>query len=139
LSEPLGQGLGNVGSAAIAGASGSTMTLDNGYLSRLVELGVLGFVAYLVTLAIAFFAAWYAFRMSVTLENRESSLPSILAVSLALQVMLLWIDLSTDSHTGILGIFFWYSIYNVSVYGLAVRERALIEGKPSFSKRAAAT
>jgi hypothetical protein len=139
LSEPLGQGLGSIGSAAIAGASGSTMTLDNGYLSRLVELGVLGFVAYLVTLAIALLTAWSAFRKSVTVEATASSLPSILATSLALQVMLIWIDFSTDSHTGLLGVFFWYSIFNVSTYGLVARKGAFVETKPSLRRRAAAT
>ena len=49
-SEPLGQGLGAVGTSTKLGSGGGQLTLDNGYMSRFLEMGVVGFAAYVVTL-----------------------------------------------------------------------------------------
>ena len=122
LSEPLGQGLGNVGSAAAAGSTGSTVTLDNGYLARFVELGVVGFAAYMVDLGAAFVTAWLCLRRSRFLADAETR--TVLAVAIALQLMMLFVDFSTDSHTGLLGVFFWFSIFVVSSQFEFMREKA---------------
>jgi hypothetical protein len=114
MSEPLGQGLGDVGSAANAGSSASTNTLDNGYLARFVELGVIGWVAYLVALALAAVAVFRAY--SASRRATDPLLSSILAGSFAVQVMLLGTELSTDSHNGLLAIVFWFSLYIGSQY-----------------------
>jgi O-antigen ligase len=114
MSEPLGQGLGDVGSAANAGSSGSTNTLDNGYLARFVELGVVGWVAYLVALVLAVVAVFRAYVASRRAD--DPLLSSILAASCAVQVMLLGTELSTDSHNGLLAIAFWFSLYIGSRY-----------------------
>jgi hypothetical protein len=122
LSEPLGQGLGNVGSAAAAGSTGSTVTLDNGYLARLVELGVMGFIAYLVTVGGAFVASWLCLKRSRAAASLE--IQTVIAVSIAIQLMMLFVDFSTDGHTGLLGIFFWLSIFVASSQFEVMRESA---------------
>ena len=114
LDEPLGQGLGEVGTAAAAGTSGSTNTLDNGYLARFVELGVGGCAAYLLALGIALFSVLRAYRTS--LRDDEPAISSVLAAALAVQVMMLGMDVSTDTHDGLLGLFFWFSLFTASRY-----------------------
>ena len=114
ISEPLGQGLGSIGVAANAGASSSTNTLDNGYLARFVELGVVGCAAYLVALVLAVVAVFRAYFMS--LRAGDTLLCSILAGSFAVQVTMLGTDLSTDTHGGLLAIMFWFSLYVASQY-----------------------
>jgi O-antigen ligase len=114
VDEPLGQGLGSVGTAAIAGSAGFANTLDNGYFARFVELGVVGFAAYLAALGAALFAAARAYWIS--LREPRSAVSSILAAALAVQVMMLFMDLSTDTHNALLGLFFWLSLYIASRY-----------------------
>jgi putative inorganic carbon (HCO3(-)) transporter len=114
ITEPLGQGLGSIGAAANAGASGSTNTLDNGYLARFVELGVVGCAAYLVALVLALVAIFRGYLVSLRAD--DTLLCSILAGSFAVQVTMLGTDLSTDTHGGLLAIMFWFSLYVASQY-----------------------
>jgi hypothetical protein len=128
VEEPLGQGLGDVGTAAVAGSSGATNTLDNGYLARFVELGVAGCGAYLLALAIALFSVAGAYRAS--LRDGDTAISSVLAMALAVQVMMLGMDISTDTHNGLLGVFFWFTLYIASRYRAQTSEVAMMnEGR----------
>jgi len=124
VEEPLGQGLGDVGTAAVAGSTGSTNTLDNGYLARFVELGVAGCAAYLLALGIALAGVAGAYRAS--LREGDAAVSSVLAAALAVQVMMLGMDLSTDTHNGLLGVFFWFSLYAASRYRAQTSEVAMM-------------
>ncbi len=105
LAEPLGQGLGTVGTATKLGAGGGELVLDNGYLSRFVEMGVAGFVAYLITLGCGLV---FCFRALIRAgAQNDRSLQRIAATALAVQMALLGLDLSGDAHLALAGLIFW--------------------------------
>jgi len=112
--EPLGQGLGSVGTAAVASNAEATNTLDNGYLSRFVEFGVVGFPAYLFVLGLAFVGTFRAYRAS--LRAGDPRIAGILAMAVAVQAMLVGTEFSGDSHDSLPGLFFWATFYFGSSY-----------------------
>ncbi len=117
LEEPLGQGLGTVGGAVKLGDSGGgQLVLDNGYLSRFLEMGVPGFVCYLATLGFGLVCGFRAFVIGVT--NGNTALQEVAVAGLTVQVALIGLDLSSDYHSALPGLFFWLMI------GLAVRTEA---------------
>jgi hypothetical protein len=124
LAEPLGQGLGTIGTATVASTSEVTNTLDNGYLARFVELGMPGFPAYLAALGLAMIGSVRAYRASLRVRDPVAS--SILAMCIAVQAMLLGVEASSDSHDSLPGLFFWATLYLSSSYlaSLAVRRAA---------------
>jgi hypothetical protein len=104
LAEPLGQGLGTVGTSTKLGGGGQ-ITLDNGYLSRFVEMGVAGFAAYLIALAAGI---WFALRaLSLALAQKNAGLAQIAATAIAVQIAMLGLDLSVDAHAALPGLVFW--------------------------------
>jgi len=108
VAEPLGQGLGAVGTSSVAGASGSTTTLDNGYLARFLEMGFWGFGAYLIAILAAIWGTWSSYRRKARLADKTAS--SIIAMTLAVQCMFLALEASTDVHNGLLGVIFWATL-----------------------------
>jgi len=114
LEEPLGQGLGVVGTATRL-TTGSTAVLDNGYMSRLTELGWIGFIAYLLAVGSALvftLRRWYAARRN----GAEGGELDLLATSIALQAALIGAELSGDAHNQLTGVFFWFMV------GLALKQ-----------------
>jgi O-antigen ligase len=107
LTEPLGQGLGAVGTSSVAGASGSTATLDNGYLARFLEMGFWGFGAYLIAIVAAFWGTFSAYRQGTRLNGITASM---LAMTLAVQCMFLGLELASDAHNSLLGVLFWATL-----------------------------
>jgi len=106
LTEPIGQGLGSIGTATKL-ISGSTTTLDNGYLSRFVEMGVFGFTAYLfATLG----AALMTVIRAVQARRESAEAASVAAACLAIQVGLLLLDVSSDHHQAFVGTMFWIAV-----------------------------
>ncbi len=106
LINPLGTGLGKLGTAAkLNGAAGSTEVLDSGILSRFVEMGILGTLAYLgvlfVSIVIAFRIWW------VERGPDRSAARTVAAVALAVQIMLLAGDFFGDKHLALDGLLFW--------------------------------
>jgi putative inorganic carbon (HCO3(-)) transporter len=106
---PLGTGLGQIGSAAkLATSDQEGAALDSGFLARFSELGYPGFFLYIIvifgtaaTLAKRLFTS--ASRCSV--EDRVA-----LATSLALCVVVLAFEAAGDSYNGIVGLFAWLAI-----------------------------
>lgn len=119
VAEPLGQGLGTVGTSTKLGGGGQ-ITLDNGYLSRFVEMGVAGFIGYLVTLAAGICFAVRALTLAVARKN--VMLGQIAATAIAVQVAMLGLDLSVDAHSGMPGLVFWLLL------GLTLRHEPGDEG-----------
>lgn len=104
-SEPLGQGLGTVGTSTKLGAGGGQLTLDNGYMSRFLEMGVVGFAFYVVTLCAGIAFALRALVLSGARNDRVRQ--SIAATAVCVQVALLGMDLSVDAHGALPGVVFW--------------------------------
>ena len=104
LTEPLGQGLGFIGTSTKLTSSEEVSTLDNGYLSRFVEMGVFGFLAYLFA---TFGAALLTLLCAVQLRRESAEAAAVAAACLAVQVALLSLDLSSDHHASFAGTMFW--------------------------------
>lgn len=108
LSEPLGQGLGTVGTATKLSDSGSSsdqLTLDNGYLSRFVEMGIAGLIGYLFTLGAGLLLAARALARAASLK--DAAWQQIAVTALAVQLALVGLDLSGDAHSAMSGVVFW--------------------------------
>lgn len=113
LAEPLGQGIGVVGTSAKL-SGGETNTLDNGYAARFIEMGVVGFSLYLIALVIALVATFTAYRRYVRGGNLTGG--NLAALACTIQVVLLVVEISSDQHTAFSGMFFWLSLYFASAY-----------------------
>ena len=105
LREPVGSGLGTLGTAAKLGGGGATVDFDNGDVARLVEMGWFGtacyFVAVLGALALTF-SRWRAHARA-----GEKRLEGMCAAAVALQAALVVLDVSSDHHNALAGVFFW--------------------------------
>jgi putative inorganic carbon (HCO3(-)) transporter len=104
FTEPLGQGLGTVGTSTKLGGGGQ-LTLDNGYMSRFVEMGVAGFGAYLVAIGGGLIFAIRALRLSDA--RKDLVFQQIAATAITIQVALLGLELSVDAHAALPGLVFW--------------------------------
>jgi O-antigen ligase len=126
VSEPLGQGLGQVGTSSVAGSSGTTLTLDNGYLARFLELGFIGFLGYIAAIAMALVGTFAAYKVSASASMPDGS--NALAAMLAIQVMFAILDLSTDAHNSFLGVLFWCTLFLTSRFAMTVVSK---QGSPA--------
>lgn len=117
LANPIGTGLGNIGtSARLGSASGSLGTdLDSGYLSRLLELGWLGTLAYLGVVIVG--PLMLAARIvTAPAENPADVQAKVIgAASIAVCAVLVWADAANDSHYGLDGMFFWIALAMASL------------------------
>jgi putative inorganic carbon (HCO3(-)) transporter len=105
LAEPLGQGLGTIGTATKLSAAGATTVLDNGYLMRFFEMGVFGMACYLLSLLSALCFTLTKLRESYSVGGEAAT--NLLVTSLAIQVGLLGAELSGDHHSAFMAIVFW--------------------------------
>ena len=107
--EPLGQGLGTIGTAAkLDGGAGEAVTLDSGYVSRFEVLGYLGMLGYLVV-TIGGLARSVLQAISVASQGeRERAVVVVAAVTM--QAALVAIDFAVDSHSAFDGILFWLAL-----------------------------
>ncbi len=115
--EPLGQGLGVVGTAARLTTSAQTNVLDNGYLSRWLEMGVVGFAAYLAAVLAALFFAMLRWARARRLGAPSEEI-DLLATAIAVQMALLAAEVGGDSHGQLSGFYFWFMV------GLALKGAA---------------
>ena len=115
IAEPLGQGLGAIGTAAkLDGGAGEAVTLDSGYVSRFEVLGYLGMFGYLfVTIGGLARSLMQAIAVASQGE-RERAVVVIAAV--AAQGALVAIDFAVDSHSAFDGILFWLALASAFGY-----------------------
>jgi hypothetical protein len=116
LANPLGGGLGNVGSSSALSANPSSASgnnLDSGYLARLLELGWLGFAGYLFVVI--------GSAVAIAAGMARSEQPEWKAVAVAICAALIWSDAAGDVHLGLAGLFFWIAV-GFGMHGLS-RER----------------
>lgn len=125
IREPLGQGLGTVGTSTKLAEAGETTTLDNGYLARLYEMGVFGVVMYVLVLLAAFGGAIALYTRALRSGDLRSA--NVAAAMIAMQMELLFADGAADQHLALPGVFFWISAFFVS--------RGLAETSPAVAMR----
>jgi hypothetical protein len=135
-SEPLGQGLGTEGTATKLSASGSTTVLDNGYLTRLLEMGDFGFALYIASLLGGLVISFARLPAAYAARERDSAAAPLIATAIAIQVALLGADLSGDHHSALMAVVFWLVLGLVSTMP---RERAASELGFNLSGRAIRT
>ncbi len=113
IHEPLGQGLGVVGTSTKL-SGGDATSLDNGYLARFLEMGVAGMIVYLIALVLGLTASFASYR--AYLRGGDVEAASIAAVAVIIQLVLLVLEVASDSHNGFAGMFFWLSVFLASAY-----------------------
>jgi hypothetical protein len=114
IESPTGEGLGVLGTAAKLGSSGETVDFDNGYIARFTEMGYFGTACYLITLGFALYIALRRWNVYRSAGFRDAS--SVAAACLAIQLAFLFLDISSDHHSELGGLFFWLSIAIVYCY-----------------------
>lgn len=106
VSEPLGQGLGIIGtSTQLTSMRHSIVSIDGGYQARFAEMGFFGFAGYVAALLLAFGGALAIWRNAKHTKN--DTLCEMAAAVLAAQAVLLVMDFSFDAHVNVLGALFW--------------------------------
>ncbi len=113
IQEPLGQGLGVVGTSTKL-SGGEATSLDNGYLARFLEMGVAGMAVYLIALFLGLMTSFASYRSY--LREANGTAVNILAVALIIQLLLLVLEVASDAHNGFPGMFFWLSLFFASAY-----------------------
>jgi len=99
---PLGLGLGLVGTSAKLGTTGETRPFDNGLLARLYEMGYLGTLGFALTLLTAVGLTLKCWWSTILLTERDQ-----IAAILAIQACLMMLTFSDDYHQGLTGVLFW--------------------------------
>jgi len=109
IAEPLGQGLGMIGTAAkLDGGASEAITVDSGYVSRFEVLGYLGMLGYVIV-TVGGLARSLAQAVAVASQGeRERAVVVVAAV--AAQAALVAIDFAVDSHSAFDGILFWLAL-----------------------------
>lgn len=107
-SQPLGQGLGVIGTAAKLGDSGKVRDFDNGFVARFTEMGYFGMTCYLLALAGMLVLAFNTWRRYAA--RGLPRLTAIAAAVVAVQAMLFVLDVSADHHDALAGIAFWLTV-----------------------------
>jgi O-antigen ligase len=114
LDEPLGLGLGSAGTALRLRGS-NVVSMDNGYLARLSEMGLFGFALYIAALLAALAYALRAYALAR--QRRDPAALDLIAVAISLQVAFLTLETFTDSHYAFPGFFFWMVVCVASQHG----------------------
>lgn len=128
LTEPIGQGLGSIGTATKL-ISGSTTTLDNGYLSRFLEMGVFGFIAYLFAVL---GAALFTLIRAVQVRRESPEAATVAAACLAMQAGLLLLDISSDHHAAFAGTMFWIAVAVPLMLAAPTGSRRVVRTSPEL-------
>lgn len=116
--QPMGEGLGLLGTAAKLGASGTVADFDNGYIARFTEMGWFGTACYLLALGLALRLSWQRWREFTRSGQRE--LAAFAASIAAVQMALMWLDVAGDHHDSLAGVFFWLTLALAAVHPTAV-------------------
>jgi putative inorganic carbon (HCO3(-)) transporter len=128
LSNPVGTGLGVLGSASKLDENAQAAigtVLDSGYLARLIELGWLGTVGYVVVVIGGPLVLTYQLFRKKSGASTEARVAGAVAVGLC--AVLAWGDAADDAHLGIDGFFFWLAL---ALGSLAIQSIAAPEPPP---------
>ncbi len=109
ITYPMGEGLGIIGAAAqLTSFTESINAIDGGLQARFAEMGFAGFIGYIATLLLALTFVLARWRQARRSGNHTEC--AAFAALLAVQMMLIVLDFSIDSHTGLLGALFWLTV-----------------------------
>lgn len=109
IGDPEGAGLGFVGvGTRLDSAQATASNLDSGYLSRFVEMGVPGTIAFLASLGFALSAAGGVWKTAV--RNGDTQMQDRAALAITMQVALLALNLFGDASMGFPAILAWTTL-----------------------------
>jgi hypothetical protein len=115
MANPQGIGLGASGTAAKLTPESTSAyfynadpAIDNGYISRLYEMGFFGFSVFIITMGVAFIITVAAYRRALSIGNIEDV--GLTAVCLAFFVGTLGSFYGGDSIQGITGVLFFVAL-----------------------------
>jgi hypothetical protein len=136
LNNPLGAGLGAIGTAAKLGPNTQEaigIVLDSGYLARLIELGWLGIVGYIFVviggpLIFAFRLLW-----PNTLIDRSAKVVGVTGIAMC--AALAWGDAANDAHLGLDGFFFWIALGFASLALRSAAPKRVPANRPLLRRR----
>jgi O-antigen ligase len=115
LDEPLGLGLGSSGTALKLAGQGA-VGIDNGYLARFSEMGVVGFALFLAAVLAALVFALRSYSLARSRGDVDGLDLSALAVTF--QAVFLAREVFADAHVAFTGMFFWAMVCASSEYGV---------------------
>lgn len=114
MDEPAGAGLGLTGGSTKLGGSDAQFfsrgggPIDNGFVSRFVEMGVPGFAAFVVACCASVAALAYAYgRLR---RARDGAGMRVAASCIATQVVIFMVNLSGDDQQALLGVLFFAAL-----------------------------
>jgi hypothetical protein len=126
MTEPLGQGLGaSGGSTKLAGGNGEE--IDNGFIARFFEMGVLGFLAYELAIVVGIVTTFRTYRLYVRGGNKQAA--NYLAVAVAAQLVLFVAEIDADHHSALAALFFWFSLFIASGFAAPAGVRVPPSGR----------
>jgi len=121
LTEPIGQGLGASGNSnKLAGGTGQG--IDNGFVARFYEMGVVGFIVYELALLVGIVTTFRTYRRYIRARNLVAA--NYLAVAVASQVVLFVAEIDADHHNALAALFFWFSLFIASGFTAPLGARA---------------
>jgi hypothetical protein len=140
MANPQGIGLGASGTAAKLTPESTSAyfynadpAIDNGYISRLYEMGFFGFSVFIVTMGIAFIITIVAYRRALNNGNVEDV--GLTAICLAFFVGTLGSFYGGDSIQGITGVLFFVVLASSSRILTDAREHGSITSRDSLTAR----
>ncbi|HTV74693.1 MAG TPA: O-antigen ligase family protein [Candidatus Acidoferrales bacterium] len=116
MANPFGAGVGTTGVGARlmtnSGDISGGAAIDNGFASRLVEMGYPGLAGFLVVTLGSLLFSFSAWRRATA--QKKSGPGELLAAATAVQIALLGMEASGDTYQGLSGVFFWTTVALVS-------------------------
>lgn len=118
LENPLGQGLGIIGTASqLTTFTQKVNAIDGGFQARFAEMGFAGFAGYVATVLLALTFVFRKWREAT--QSGDHAARDAAAALLAVQATLIIMDISIDSHGNLPGALFWIVIGIALARGLA--------------------
>jgi hypothetical protein len=136
---PLGHGLGITGPpAALASrrfleTTDVPPTIDNGFLSRLVEMGVPGCLFFAAAVLLALVASFRSLRSRIRSGNDADA--TIAAAALSTQIAIFFVCFSGDVYAGVGALIFFIAVALGTKTALATSRDAPIRTQPSPKRR----
>lgn len=114
---PIGVGLGTYGTASKISNSGTM--IDSGFIARFLEMGWAGAAMFFAAL---FLCSSQTFDQFIHSGNqRQYGKRDTFAVLLGMQIAMIFLDFSGESHLGLIGLMFWIPLMTVVPASVSMR------------------
>jgi hypothetical protein len=107
------------GSTKLAGGTGGA--IDNGFVARFFEMGVIGFLVYELALICALVMTFRLYWRYLRGGNLMAA--NYAAVAFATQLVLYISEIDADHHSALTALFFWLALYLASGFSAPTGER----------------